>query len=177
MPKNVRSIARAAVIAALYALLTIFTQPISYGPIQFRVSEALGILPLFFPESVIGLTVGCLIANLIGLGIFDIVFGTFATFLAAITTYFVGKLIKNTAIKLVLGELSPCVFNGLIIPLVILLAGIESEGYLIDAASIFLSEAVCLGVIGTALYFALLPLMKFLKPSVNENGNAEETDN
>ena len=164
MPKTVRSITRAAVIAALYALLTMLLQPISYGPIQFRVSEALSILPLFFPESVIGLTVGCLIANVIGYGIFDIVLGTLATFLAAIATYLVGRFIKNTAAKLVLVELAPCLSNGLIIPAVLILSGVEIEGYFIEAAFIFLSEAICLGVLGTALYFAMLPLMKFLKP-------------
>ena len=163
MPKTVRSIARAAIIAALYALLTMFTQPISYGPIQFRVSEALCILPLFFPESVVGLTVGCLIANILGNGIFDIVLGTAATLIAAVVTFLVGRYIKNTALKIVLGELSPCVFNGLIIPFVLILSGIEIQGYWIEAAFIFLSEAICLGVIGTALFFAIRPLVKFLQ--------------
>lgn len=165
MPKTVRFITRSAIIAALYALLTILTQPISYGPIQFRVSEALCILPLIFPESVIGLTIGCFIANIIGCGIFDIVLGTTATMLAAITTYFIGKFIKSTAVKLVLGELSPCVFNGLIIPVVFILAGVPNDGYFISAIYIFASEAICLGTLGTGLFFGTKPLVKVL------NGN------
>lgn len=162
MPKTVRFITRSALIAALYALLTILTQPISYGPIQFRVSEALCVLPLIIPESVIGLTVGCLIANIIGYGIFDIVLGTAATMLAAISTFFIGKFIKNTALKLVLGELPPCVFNGLLIPVVFILSGVPNDGYYISAAYIFLSEAVCLGTLGTMLFFAVKPLIKVL---------------
>lgn len=162
MPKTVRFITRSALIAALYALLTILTQPISYGPIQFRVSEALCVLPLIIPESVVGLTVGCLIANIFGNGIFDIVLGTAATLLAAITTFIVGKNINNNILKLVLGELSPCVFNGLLIPVVLILSGVSTDGYFITGAFIFLSEAVCLGTLGTMLFFAVKPLMKVL---------------
>ena len=169
MPKTVRFITHAAVIAAIYALLTILTQPISYGPIQFRVSEALCVLPLLFPESVVGLTIGCLIANIFGNGIFDIVLGTSATLIAAVGTFFVGKYIRNTAVKLVLGELAPCIANGLIIPVVLILSGVEIQGYFVEASFIFLSEAVCLGVLGTALYFAVKPLMNII------NGKAEPT--
>ena len=177
MPKTIRSIARTAVIAALYALLTMLLAPISYGEIQFRVSEALCILPLFFPESIVGLTIGCLIANIIGNGVFDIVLGTLATLLAAIITYLVGRFIKNTAIKLFLGELSPCVFNGFIIPVVLILSGVvEKEAYFVSAAFVFLGEAVVIGILGTPFYFAVRPLTRFLLPDRSEESvdhNAE----
>ena len=180
MPKTVRSIARAAVIAALYALLTMLLQPISYGPVQFRVSEALCILPLFFPESVVGLTIGCLIANILGNGIFDIVLGTLATLIAAIVTYLVGRFIRKTALKLFLGELAPCISNGLIIPVVLILSGVEINGYFFEAALIFTSEAVVLGLFGTALFFSLRPLVWFLESreaQKNEEKAIEEKEN
>ena len=81
-------IVRAALIAALYAALTLALYPISYGPVQFRVSEALTLLPVFMPEAIPGLFVGCLLANLIGSAtIWDIVFGSLATLIAAVLTY------------------------------------------------------------------------------------------
>lgn len=84
---NTDRIVRIAVIAALYAAITILLAPLSYAVIQVRVSEALTILPFIFPESVLGLFLGCLIANLYGgLGIIDIVFGSLATLLAAYLT-------------------------------------------------------------------------------------------
>ena len=62
--KTTRFIVRSSVIAALYAALTLVLAPVAYGPVQFRVSEALTILPLFFPEAIPGLFVGCFIANI-----------------------------------------------------------------------------------------------------------------
>ena len=78
----------AAVTAALYTALTLIAAPISFGNIQFRISEALCILPYFFPQAIPGLFIGCIFSNLFGgMGIFDIVFGSLATLLAAIFTY------------------------------------------------------------------------------------------
>jgi len=80
-------IAKAALIGAAYAMLTIFFAPISYGPVQVRVSEALTLLPWIWVEAIPGLFVGCIIANFAGgFGIIDVVFGSLATLLAAILT-------------------------------------------------------------------------------------------
>lgn len=79
-------IARAAIIAAIYAAITLFPPiaAISYGPVQVRIAEALTILPFIMPEAILGLFVGCLIANLFSpVGWMDIVFGSLATLLAA----------------------------------------------------------------------------------------------
>ena len=77
--KALRRLVRGALIAAIYAVLCAALAPISYGEVQFRISEALTILPLLMPEAIPGLFVGCLIANLIGgAGILDIVFGSLA---------------------------------------------------------------------------------------------------
>ena len=78
-------LARTAMFAAAYAALTILFAPISYGPLQMRISEAMTVLPWLYPEAVPGLFVGCLIANLFGgNGIWDIVFGSLATLAAAV---------------------------------------------------------------------------------------------
>lgn len=77
-------IARSALVAALYALLVLAFAPLSFGPVQFRVAEALTLLPWLFPEAIPGLFVGCLVSNFFGgLGIVDMVFGSLATLVAA----------------------------------------------------------------------------------------------
>ncbi|NCC83643.1 MAG: QueT transporter family protein [Clostridia bacterium] len=87
MNKKLLFITEAAMIAALYCVLTIMVQPIASGPIQFRVSEALMLLPALLPAAVPGLYVGCVLANvLLGFGWVDIVFGGLATLLAALVT-------------------------------------------------------------------------------------------
>lgn len=84
---SIRRLTAAAVIAALYAALTLFLPIPQYGAIQFRVAEAMTVLPFLFPEAILGLTVGCFAANFLGSPILlDCVFGTLATFLAAVWT-------------------------------------------------------------------------------------------
>ncbi|MFY9174976.1 MAG: QueT transporter family protein [Peptococcia bacterium] len=84
---NTKILARIAAVAAIYLVLTITFAPFSYGPIQVRVSEALTVLPYFFPIAVPGLFIGCLLANIFGgYGLIDIAFGSLATLLAAYLT-------------------------------------------------------------------------------------------
>ena len=90
MNKTTKFLVRSAVIAALYAALTFAVAPIAYTPIQFRVSEALTILPLFFPEAIPGLTIGCFLAN-IPSGPWDMFIGAGATLIAAIR----GSVVKS----------------------------------------------------------------------------------
>ncbi|MBC7765674.1 MAG: QueT transporter family protein [Hyphomonadaceae bacterium] len=107
--KNLKFMLHAAIIAAVYAVLTIQLAPISYGPLQVRVSEALTVLPLFTPAAIPGLTIGCLIANIGGPnGLLDIVFGTLATLLAAVVSYLLRK-------NKMLVPLPPVLFNAVIV--------------------------------------------------------------
>lgn len=107
------ALTRAAIIAALYAALTLLLAPISYGEVQIRFSEALTILPVLLPEAVPALAVGCLLANILGgCTIFDIVFGTLATLLAALCTR---ALRKNV----LLASAMPVLFNGVIVGAVV----------------------------------------------------------
>ena len=92
MNRSVRSLCLAAMIAALYLALTLLFQPISFGAVQFRISEAMTLLPAIFPEATIGLTLGCFLSNfLAGANVYDVVFGTLATLLAALISWRVGK--------------------------------------------------------------------------------------
>lgn len=111
-----RKLVKTAVIAAIYTILTVILAPISYGPVQFRISEILVLLAVIDPFYIVGLTVGCLIANIFGgYGIMDIVFGTVATFFSVTGVYLTGKYIRNKKVSLVLASLWPTIFNGLII--------------------------------------------------------------
>ena len=85
---KVLGITQGAAIAALYVVLTLVFAPISFGPVQVRVAEALCILPMFTPAAIPGLFIGCLIANMIGGGIMlDVIFGSLATLIGAVLGY------------------------------------------------------------------------------------------
>ena len=86
-----RRLAVAAVVAAVYAALTVVLAPISYGPLQFRVSEIFTVLPFLMPCTIPGVTAGCVLANLYTGSILDIVFGSLATLLGAIGSYLLRK--------------------------------------------------------------------------------------
>lgn len=100
-------------IAALYVVLVIMFNYCSFGPIQFRIAEALTILPYFTPAAIPGLFVGCLLSNILGgAAIWDIIFGSIATLIGAIGTY---ALRKNKW----LAPLPPIIANTLIVPFVL----------------------------------------------------------
>ncbi len=83
-----RFIAQAGIIAAIYVALVLVFAPISFGPVQFRIAEALTVLPYFTPAGIPGVTIGCLIGNLLGRGEpLDIIFGTLATLIGAFGSY------------------------------------------------------------------------------------------
>lgn len=109
-----RTLTRAALIAAIYAALTLLLAPLSYGEIQIRFSEALTILPVVFPEAIPALAVGCLLSNILGgCMLVDIVFGTLATLGAAVCTY----LLRNKNVTL--ASAMPVLFNGVIVGAVV----------------------------------------------------------
>ncbi len=89
---KVQRLTQGAAIAALYVVLTLVFAPISFGPIQLRIAEALCILPMFTPAAIPGLFIGCLLANLIGGGvILDVIFGSLATLIGAALGYLLRK--------------------------------------------------------------------------------------
>ncbi len=93
--KTVRSIALGGLIAALYTALTVLLAPISYGPLQVRVAEALTVLPFLTPVAIPGLYIGALLANIFGgFGPWDIFGGSFLTLVAGYWTYLLRKTRK-----------------------------------------------------------------------------------
>ena len=114
--KKLTHLAQGAMIAAIYAAATYLSAVfgIAYGNIQFRFSEALTILSVFTPAAVPGLTIGCIIGNITSpFGVWDIIFGSLATLLAAISA----RALRNVKIKgfPFLSLLMPVIFNALIV--------------------------------------------------------------
>ena len=168
-------IALAAVVGAAYAALTIGLAPISYGPVQFRISEVLCILPYFLPCTAWGLFVGCAISNLLGGGVLDIVFGSLTTFAAALLTAHIGKR-KHTIANSLMGCLPPVVLNAVIVGAVVTAVfTVEGETvnpfthwglYAATAASVGLGEAVVLYALGFPL-MRWLPRQSFFQEIIN----------
>ena len=148
-------VTRGALIAALYVALTALptTLNLSSGAIQFRISEALCILPLFFPEAVPGLFVGCLISNLLvpGVSPWDIVLGSLATLLGALGAY----ALRNLPEKFKwIATLPTVLSNMIIVPFVLIYAYVGvSNSYLFLMATVGLGEFVCATIGGSALYY------------------------
>lgn len=148
-----------ALIAALYAGLTYFSAilGIAYGPIQFRISEALTILPILTPAAIPGLTIGCFIGNLSSpYGIVDILCGTLATAIGTVAT----RMLRNVRIRTIpfLAPLSPVIFNALIVGAEItffLPEGASLHGFLFSAATVALGEMIVCYALGLPLGMAL----------------------
>ena len=112
-------IVKTAIVASIYAALTVGLNPISYGAVQFRLSEVLVLLAFVNAEYIVGLTIGCLIANLLGpYGLADIICGTFATFVSAYLIYVTPKFIKSKY-AIWVASLWPVLINALIIGLML----------------------------------------------------------
>ncbi len=152
---NTKNLAAAAMTACLYIVLTQIPglSALSYGPIQFRVAEALCALPLLTPWAIVGLSVGCFISNLFSPMVFDIIFGTAATLIGAVLTY---ALRKHKFIAL----LMPAISNGLIIGFELCLFWAESEFTLM----LFATNAITVALGEIVVCYALgLPLAKTLE--------------
>lgn len=160
--KRILYVTYAAVIAALYAVLTIAQNNLIPGSasaaIQFRVAEALTVLALYTPAAIPGLTIGCVIANIssvvAGLGVYDMVFGSAASLLAALTMY---ALRRVRWFRLpILALFMPAIFNGLIV-------GFEIDFFFVGNLSFhfvdFLYQVGCVALGELAVLFLLgLPL-------------------
>lgn len=151
-------LARSGVIAAMYVALCLITPfTLSFGPLQFRIAEALMLLPLLTVDAIPGLFVGCFVANLLGGGVwFDVVLGSIATLLAAVFAYEWRK-------KPLLAAFSPVLFNGLIVGPVVYFAYVRAPGDPISFGTLAFNMAtVALGEIGVC-YLLGLPLYYALK--------------
>ena len=149
-------IARGALIAALYVVMTQLATLVglSSGAIQFRISEALCILPLFFPEAIPGLFVGCLISNLLvpGAHVLDIIFGSIATLIGAAGAFALRNLPEK--FKWV-ATLPTVVANMIIVPFVLIYAYGSTDSYFYMVFTVGVGELVCAAIGGSALYYVL----------------------
>lgn len=158
MKKNALTIytTRGALIAALYVALTSLATVLglSSGVIQFRISEALCILPIFFPEAIPGLFIGCIISNLMvpGVAIWDIIFGSLATLIGAIGARKLRLLPEKY--KWV-ATLPTILANMIIVPLVLIYAYGVPDAYLFLMFTVGIGEVVCAGIGGSGLYYLL----------------------
>lgn len=147
---QLRRVIRGAIIAAVYVALCAAFPGISYGMIQFRIAEALTVLPMLYVEAIPGLFIGCMGANIIGgYGLWDIFGGSLVTLVAAIVTY----RFRNSFIA----YLSPVVLNGLLVSayLSVIVGGAP---YYAWAAWILIGEAVVVFGLGMPLVKALRSL-------------------
>ena len=151
---------RAAIVAALYAAITLLVYPLSFGYLQIRFSEALTILPFYMPEAIPGLFIGCIIANMFSTNIviLDVIFGSFATLLAAVLTCSCRHLGQKGKW---LAPLPPVISNAVIIGLVIALSTTSSGDsspfyvtFLFNALTVGLGQLIsCYGLGIPLLYF------------------------
>ena len=170
-PNTVFRLAIMAVIAAAYAALTIVLAPISYGPVQFRVSEALTALPFLMPGAVWGIFAGCVLANLYTGSVLDIVFGSLTTLLAGLLTAWFGEK-GNTVKNRLLGCLMPVLFNAVIVGAVLTWGYQIQEfenpllSYGFNALTVGLGEAAVLYLIGYTL-LRQLPRIQAIREFIN----------
>ena len=152
-----------AVIAALYAAVSLALAPLSFGPVQTRIAEAMTLLPVLFPEAIAGVTLGCFLTNLIGaimgvnlLGFFDVLAGTLATFLAALLTWKFRKLcVKGLPL---VSALMPVLFNAVIVGAelaYVLYPTALVTGFMINALEVGFGELIACFVLGLPLVKAL----------------------
>lgn len=149
--KKVLYIVQSAVIAAIYVVLVWIFNYWSFGPIQFRIAEALTILPFFTSAAIPGLFIGCLLANFMSGAIFaDIIFGSLATLIGAVGSYALRK-------HKWLVPLPPILANTLIVPFVLKFGYGTEEAIPVMMLSIGISEIIVCFVIGMALMYTLKP--------------------
>ena len=149
---SLKKLARAAVIAAAYALLTV-VWPFSIGPLQCRLSEALCVLPYCMPESVWGLFCGCLLGNLLsGADVLDIIFGSLTTLLAAAVTAWMGK----KKLPPYLAPLPAVVLNAVCVGAILCFVYQYGLSYPVAMLQVGGGEAISVYALGLPLLFAML---------------------
>ncbi len=152
MKRKTLFLTQAAVIAALYVVLTLVSAAFGLDKhaVQFRISEALTVLPFFTPAAIPGLFIGCLLSNLlVGALPPDVIFGSLATLLGAVGTYFLGKKVKG------LSALPPIAANTVIVPLVLKYAYHTEGAVPFFALTVFIGEFVCCGILGSILLYTV----------------------
>ncbi len=158
--KKIKALIVAALIAGIYVSLCVIFAPISFGAVQVRISEVLTILPIFTPSAIWGVTVGCLISNILSFSPWDMLLGTLATLVSAICTY---KL-RNIRFKglPILAAIPPIIINAVVVGLEITYIFMPESASLavlfMNMASVFVGQFISCFIIG-------LPLAKLIEKS------------
>ena len=140
---------QAAMIAAIYIVLTLMLIPLGYGPVQFRVSEALCILPYFTPAAIPGVFIGCLLSNALGGAvILDVIFGSLASLIGAVGSYLLRRWRWAVCIP-------PIVSNTLIIPWILRFAYGNDQIIRYMMVTVGIGEVLAIGVLGNLLMLSL----------------------
>jgi len=168
MKITTRVIVKTAVIAAIYTIFTLGLSFMSYGNIQFRVSEIMTLLAFFDPIAIGGLTLGCFLANLLGPnGLPDALIGTPATLISVMTIAITGRLTKQSRVGLIIASLWPTVFNGLIIGY--LLHKMFNLPLFLTIGEVALGEFVVITLVGVPVFMVLLNKYKHLLTRLLKN--------
>ena len=165
---STKRLCRAGVIAALYVVLTYVFAPFAFGPFQIRPAEVLCILPLFYADAIPALFVGCALSNLISAySVFDVIIGSLTTLLAAVCTFFIGRLFKKPPIRITLGGIFPVLCNAFMIPVIFVILFGETgnyssvvAAYFMNVVSIGATQCIWVYALGTPLYYIILRLRK-----------------
>jgi uncharacterized membrane protein len=151
MNKKALFITQAAMIAALYVVLTVFINAfnLASGAIQVRISEALTVLPFFTPAAIPGLFIGCLISNIVtGCLPWDVVFGSMATLIGALGTYALRKY-------KFLAPVPPILANALIVPIILIKVYAVPDAYWFLLLTVGAGEVISCGILGMILLLSL----------------------
>lgn len=172
----VRKLTFSALIAAVYAVLTIATGFMSFGTVQFRIAEALCILPYFFPWTAWGLFAGCLLANLISpIGALDVIFGSLATLISCCCVAVIGKRGRERGWgHCIAACCMPVFWNGLIVGSIMALTG-EYTLLLFPGLLLTFGGMVALGE-AAVMFVIALPLLRLLPSSARFRKLAEMLD-
>lgn len=152
---STKRLVKVALVAALYAVLTVALAPISYGNIQFRVSELMVLLAFFDPFYIGGLTLGCFIANLLGPnGLMDVIFGTLATLISVSAISLTAKTFKGSKLGLGIASIWPTLFNALIIGWVLNYA--FELPLVLSMLEVGFGEFVVVSIVGVPLFIFIM---------------------
>lgn len=155
-----KKITNISIIIAIYVALCLLLEPLSFGFIQFRISEILCLLAIEFPYAIIANTIGCFIANMLfgGLGIVDIVFGSLATFLGCLFAY----MLRNKRYKglPVASCLAIVLTNGIIVGIELGLLASNMKMIPIGILEISISEFIIIVLIGLPIYNKLIDVIR-----------------
>ena len=149
-----RRLVRCALLAAVYTVLCLVLGYAAFGPVQFRIAEALVMLPVFGPEYIVSSVLGCFLANLLGSTPIDVIFGTAATLVAAVGTW----LLRNVRIRglVIPASLPPVLVNAVIVGALELTFFVPDAAATLPAAAfnaltVGLGEIICCSILGVAL--------------------------